>query len=189
MLKNNFGSVILLLLGLIVGCSPGEQTDEANILVNEAKYFSDKAAVSDTEFNSLMNRILSSNLQNTENPHDYIKDNKSKFNELIILGQQLEENRGELISKLEKASKLNLNDKFKEYLELKIRENRKLAEVDKLKTNVAEEFFKAKNTAEYLKSASRYNRQKFDDIEKEAVEFSNKAEQITKDNPSVFEKK
>jgi hypothetical protein len=189
MLKIIFGTVILLLIGLIVGCNSADQTDEANLLINTAKQLSDNAGKSDIEFTGLINKILSLDLQNTENVQLYRKNNKSKFDELINLGEQLDKNRDEIVSRLEQASKLNLNDKFKEYLELKVKENKKLAEIDKLKLTAAEEFSKAETGDDFKKAVKNYRLQKFEDAENEAVNFSSKAEQIVKENPNVFEKK
>jgi hypothetical protein len=188
MSKIIFGTVILLLIGLIIGCNSGNQTDEANLLINAAKQFSDNAGKTDSEFTGLMNRILSLDLQNTENIQLYRQNNKSKFDELINLGEQLNKNRGETVSKLEQAAKLNLNNKFKNYLELKVKENRKLAEIDKLKLNFAKEIFKAQTGDDFKKVMRNYRLQKFEDAENEATDFSNKAEQIVKENPNVFQK-
>jgi hypothetical protein len=188
MSKNIFGTVILLLIGLIIGCNYADQTVEANLLINEAKQFSDNAGKTDSEFAGLMNRILCLDTQNTENMQVYRTNNKSKFDELINLGEQLNKNRGETVSKLEQASKLNLNGKFKNYLELKVKENRKLAEIDKLKLTFAEEFFKAQTGDDFNKTARNYRLQNFEDSENEATDFSNKAEQIVKENPNVFQK-
>jgi tRNA U34 5-carboxymethylaminomethyl modifying enzyme MnmG/GidA len=187
--KNNLEIVILLLIGLIIGCSLGEQTEEANLLINEAKLFSDKVVEPENEFNSLIDKILNADLPDDAALKAYKKDNKAKFDELIILGEQLENNRNESVTKIEQASKLNLNDKFREYLELKVKENKKLAEIDKLKVSVAKEFATAETGASFTKFAKNYNRQKFAEMESEATEFSDKAKQIVQANPNVFEKK
>jgi hypothetical protein len=189
MSKIIFGTVLLLLIGLIIGCNSADQTDEANLLINEAKQFSDNAGKYDIEFTGLMNNILNLDLENTENIQIYRKNNKSKFDELIKLGELLNKNRGEVVLKLEQASKLNLNDKFKDYLELKVKENKKLAEIDRLKTKVAAELLKAENGDDFKQSVKNYDLRKIEDSENEAANFSNKAEQVVKENPNVFEKK
>ncbi len=188
MSKNIFGTVFLLLIGLIIGCNYADQTVEANLLINEAKQFSDNAGKTDSEFTGLMNRILSLDVQNTENTELYRKNNKSKFDELINLGEQLNKNRGETVLKLEQAAKLNLNAKFKDYLELKVIENKHLAEIDKLKLNFAKQFLKAETNNDFMKTVRNYRLQNFEDSENEATDFSNKAEQIVKENPNVFQK-
>ncbi len=178
----------MLLIGLIIGCNYADQTTEANLLINEAKQFSDNAGKTDGEFAGLMSRILSLDLQNTENKELYRQNNKSKFDELINLGEQLNKNRGETVSKLEQAAKLNVNGKFKDYLELKVKENRKLAEIDKLKLTAAKEFLNEETNNDFKKAVRNYRLQNFEDSENKATDFSNKADQIVKENPNVFQK-
>lgn len=183
--KSNIWLFFWLLVSIGLACGLDEQTDEANELVREGnaqiKAYNEHAEKSDTLFAEL----LGDNLSKVEDLAAYKKENKAKFDELLNLFAQMEKSDAGSISKFEQASKLKLNEKFKEYLNAKILESKKRTDLNKIRALFVKSFLEEKDTARTDKLTEDYNK-KADELSKEADELMKKADQIAKDNPAII---
>lgn len=170
-------------LGLSFAC--GGQIDEANKLVDDAnaiiKTYNDDSIKS----GKLVTELLGENLKKANDLDEYRKTNKARFDELVSLSEKLEKSGADATSKFDQASKLKLDDKFKEYLTLKVQEMSKRGEIDKQTTTFVKGFLDAKDFEKVDELIGDYNK-KSADTQKAADDLMNKANQITKDNPGVF---
>lgn len=184
MLKNiNALLATVLLIGLSLACSIGDETDAANKLVNEANTVIKSYNEASIKSGKLFSELLGDNLTKVEDLEVYKTENKAKFDELLSLNGQIEKNGAEAVSKFEEASKLKLDEKFKEYLGMKVQEFKKRAEADKLTAPFVKSFLETKEVDKLDKLIEDYNK-KSTAVVKESEELMKKADQIVKDNPN-----
>ncbi len=187
MLKNTGKASFILILIAAFGlaCGLGDQLTEANKLVDEANAIIKTYNENNIKSGKLFNELLGDNLKNVEDIEAHKNEKKAKFDELKSLSDQLGKTGDELSDKFDKASKLKLNDKYKEYLSLKAQEFKKRAESDKLVAPFVKSFLDAKEIDAMDKLIADYNK-KSADLVKESDDLSKKADQIVKDNPTII---
>lgn len=186
-ITKSIGGVLTIMMLLIFGlkaCGPGEQTDEANKLNDEAGVILEKENDLADKSNQLLDELLGDNLTKAEDIKAYKEKNKSKFDEVIILTGQIEKLKAESMDKYEQILKLKLPEKYKEYLGIKIQEFKKRDDANKLVVPFIKEFLQTNDIDKINKIIEDFNRQTAD-IAKEANELSEKAGQFAKDNPKV----
>lgn len=185
--KSNIWLVVLL-AAVSLGLACGGQEDEANKLVNEANVLITKNNELITKSNALNTQLMGGEvLSKVEDMEKYKTDNKAKFDELISLSEQLEKNKNEAAAKFDQASKMKVDDKFKEYATLNAQELRKRAEIDKADVAFFKAFLAEKDVEKGDKLIEESNK-KNTDLKKEADEIMAKSEKLIKDNPNVFKK-
>ena len=174
-------------MGLIILCLAcgNAQMDEANKLINEANALIDKTKPSSEKADNLINDLMGSKMTAAEDIDQYKTDNKAKFDEIVSLSEQSEKNISEAAGKFEQASKMQLDDKFKEYVGLKAQEFKKRAERYKTTAAFVKAFLAEKDAAKADQLIADYNK-KDADLLKEANDLGAKAEKIVKDNPNLF---
>ena len=120
--QNLFNALLagLLLLGVVLACSFGDETEKANKLVNEgnAAIEQGKKYVADAE--EKKSKML-------QTPVAQLADARTLAREAIRAYEQAEQKAKEAAGKFDEASKLKIGDKFKEYLSLKVKEFNKRA--------------------------------------------------------------
>ena len=187
-ITKSIGGVLTIMMLLIFGlkaCGPGEQTDEANKLNDEAGVILEKENDLTYKSNELLDELLGDNLTKAEDYKAYKEKNKSKFDELISLSGQIERLAAESMDKYEQVLKLKLPEKYKEYTSIKIQEFKKRADGHKLVAPFIKEFLQTNDVDKLIKVMEDFNRQTAD-IAKEAAKLSEKAGQIAKDNPKLI---
>ncbi|MEK7724831.1 MAG: hypothetical protein AAB336_10810 [Acidobacteriota bacterium] len=172
--------VVMITIGL--ACS-GDDTQKANDLVKEANKFVidandgvKKAEAKGTEYDSKLAKITTD--KQVEELREFGK-------EIMKIYDSMNENFGKAGGKFEEASKLKVNDKFKEYLELKGREMKKRAEYSLEIKKIPQALIDSKKREEYVENAKTYgtNAKKILD---EAKDLGDKADKIIKENPTVI---
>lgn len=187
MLRRKSGICLMMLVGLIglsAACDGG-QTEEANKMINEANALIDKTKATNDKADSLLNDLMGANMTKAEDIEQYKSDNKAKFDEAVSLFEQSEKNISEAAGKFEQASKMQLDDKFKEYVTLKAQAFKKRAESYKATAGYIKTFIAEKDTTKADQLTADSNK-KSADLIKEANDLDAKAEKIVKDNPSSF---
>ena len=187
MKKNTVWLVWMLLIGLSLACGLGDQTDEANKLVDEANAIIEKENELVIKSNELFTELMGDNLTKVKDIEAYKEKNKSKFDELISLKEQIARLEVESIDKFEQASKLKVSEEYKEYLGIKIQELKKRADANKLIAPFVKAFLQTKDVDKIDKQIEDFDRKSADTI-KEADELLKKAEQFAKDNPGLIKK-
>ena len=180
-------TLMILIIGLSSGCSLIDgQLDEANKLVAESDAANPKFNELFTKSNDLFNDLMGDNWVKAKDTQAYKEQNKSKFDELISLREQVEKIGDEQTGKLEKASNLNISKEFKEYLNLLIQIDKKRKEKRSLMVPFIKTFLQTKDVAEMNKLGEERSK-KEDILSKEADELDKKLEQFKKDNPNLLE--
>lgn len=177
--------LVVLLAAISFSMACGGEEDGANKLVNEANDAINKSKANDAKINSLSKELLGDAWVNAEDNAKYFADSKAKVDELVGLDEQNEKAMNEAAGKFEQASKMKVDDKFKEYLGLKSQEFKKLAEKYKAEYTFLKAVSAEKDNDKAGKMAEEYSK-KSADIMKEATELAAKSDKITKDNPTIF---
>lgn len=173
-----FTSLTLLLLCLALGCNVYE-TDKANKLIDAGN-----AAV--TEANQL--------LENANSKADKISDSlsseqydeeknpiKGLAQEAAAVFDKSAAKYREGATKFDEASKLKLQEQLKEYLTLKSREFSKHAE----QADLAKSIMQGGDAVTILQKINE-NRDRINQIEKEATELAEKSTKIQQENKAIF---
>src|ERR1044072_1191387 len=170
----------LLLLGVVLACSSGDETDKANKLVNEgnAAIEEGKKFVADGE--DKKNKMLQTSVAQ-------LADARTLAKEAIRAYEQAEQKAKEAAGKFDAASKLKVSDKFKEYLGLKVKEYNKRAELVEALKGAPQALIDSENRASFISHASEAN-QKAEGLAKEADDFEAQADKLQKDNPDNIKK-
>lgn len=184
--------VVLLLLGCVClacggsgGQATGDPSAEANKLVDEANALNTKSDEHGTRSNALFSELLGESWIKAKDTAAYQKANRSKFDEVVSEKQQELALMTEAAKKLEQASQLDVDDKFKEYLGLLVQSTRKQIEVGQLQIATAKSFLQAKDVAAINKLIVDHNTSAAQ-LRKESEDLSAKADQVSKDNPTII---
>src|SRR5215470_847737 len=170
----------LLLLGVALACSFGDETDKANKLVNEgnAAIEEGKKYVADGE--EKKGKML-------QMPVAQLAEARTLAREAIRAYEQAEQKAKEAAGKFDEASKLKVNDKFKEYLSLKVKEFNKRAELVEALKGAPQALIDSENRASFVSRANEAN-QKAEGLAKEANDLEAQADKLQKDNPDSIKK-
>ncbi|HEY0458872.1 MAG TPA: hypothetical protein VGC97_06930 [Pyrinomonadaceae bacterium] len=176
---------ILMLIFAGLACS-GDETDKANAMVDEANKFIaegnknvEEADRKGKEFDKKVEDISS----NEE--HDKVSDWGKT--ELLPIYDKMKDNFEKAGEKFSAASKLKVNDKFKEYLDVKAQEFKKRAEYAESLKAIPKTMTDSKDEKEYNEKV-KSNVEKAQKLLKEAQELGDKGTKIQNDNPKIFNK-
>lgn len=184
----NLTAVLAILMMIFVGlaCS-GDETEKANALVDEANKFitegNNSVKTADTKGKEFDQKV--SDAEGTRDEQEDIK--KFGDTELIPLYEKMRDNFQKAGEKFDEASKLKVNDKFKEYLNLKGQEFKKRAEYAESLKAVPKSLADSKTKSDYLEAAKRDN-EKSEKLLTEAKDLETKATKIQTENPNIFKK-
>lgn len=184
--KRNTLLALTLLIGFVLACnaSVGDETDKANSLVAEANTAIDAGNKAAIEAGRKNDKIF-----------DEIKDDsfaedkerlKATVKEAVDGFTQGAEKFREAAKKFEEASKLKVNDKFKEYLQLKSQEFNKNAEQMEAARAMPQAVLDS-DDGDALRQKIKDNKMRYDILEKEAKELSNRAEKVRAENKDKFQ--
>lgn len=182
--------ILLLFISLTFGaCSKSEEssiftisddTDEAVKLIDSANQ--DLKAIKKL-YKANENRVedlkIAMKDKNVEEAKKIANDAVYAINDGMALGIKA-------VEKIDKAKNLNINSKFKDYLDLKEKSLRKLMEAFELRRQIAlalRNGYDPENTAQrdVVMAEFKEKDEKFKELEKEALEASRNANQLAKD--------
>jgi len=181
--KNVTGALMaaLLLIGVVLACGGAtDETEKANKLVNDgnAAIEDGKKYLKDAE--EKKDQMLHMNVA-------HLGEARTTANEAIRAYDQAEEKCKDAAAKFDEASKLKLNDKFKEYLALKVKEYNKRAELVETLKSTPQALIDSQSRSSFISRANAAT-EKAERLGKEADDLSAQAEKIQKDNPDSFKK-
>ena len=171
---------LVLLVAAVLACSGsiGNETEKANKLVTEGN-----AAVQ--EGNKFVKEAEEKKEQMLQTKISEIAEARTLAKEAIAAYDKAEDKCKEAAKKYEEASKLRINDKFKEYLTLKGKEYNKRAEVVETAKGTPQALIDSENQKSFITRA-KANNDKVDALGKEADEFASQSDKLEKNNPDIF---
>ncbi len=170
----------LLLLGIVLACSSGFETDKANKLVAEGNAAIDEGKKYFADAEEKKSRMLHTDVS-------HLADARAIANEAIKAYDQAEEKAKAAAGKFDEASKLKLSDKYKEYLALKVKEFNKRAELIETAKSIPQALIDSQSRSSFISSANAAT-EKGNRLNKEAEDLSDQADKLEKDNPDIFKK-
>ena len=179
--KNQLAALaaFVLLIAVVLACSSGgNETEKANKLVDEGNAAVQDAKKDISEAEDLKAKMLKTDVSQLAEARSTAKD-------AIAAYDKAEAKCKEAAAKYDEASRLKLNDKFKEYLALKVKEYTKRAEMVTTAKGVPQALIDSESREGWVKKANDVN-EKVDSLRKEADDLGAQAEKIQKDNPDIF---
>lgn len=180
---------ITLLLTVVIAfsaaCGLIDQTSEANKLVVEANGLIVKDNLQTLTANQQLQQLLGSGLSTAKNIEAYKSENKAKLDDLSAQFTQIENNETQITEKFRQASQFKLNEKYKQYLDLKTQEFSKQADAVKMVNPLIKSFMEAKDMPSALAKLDEFDT-KYAAISKEITDLQAQSEQIAKDNPTLI---
>lgn len=174
---------IAFLLVAVLACSSGggsDDTDKANKLVSDANTAFDDAKKSYSEAQSLKDKMMHTNVSKLADARATAKDAIAAYN-------KAEAKLKEAADKCNEATRMKLNDKFKEYLSLKVKEwNKRVEQVEAAK-GLPQALIDSESRQGWIKKATQINDQ-VAKLGKEADDLGAQADKIQKDNPDAIKK-
>jgi len=170
----------LLLLGVVLACSSGFETEKANQLVAQGNSAIDEGKKYFADAEEKKNRMLRTDVS-------HLADARTLANEAIRAYDQAHAKAKEAAAKYEEASKLNLSDKYKEYLGLKVKEYNKRAELIETVKSTPQALLDSQSRSSFISSANAAT-EKAERVHKEAEDLGAQADKLVKDNPDIFKK-
>ena len=169
---------LLMLVAAVLACSSGLETEKANKIGDEGN-----AAVAEgkkfyTEAEEKKQAMLQTNV-------GQLAEARTLAKEAIASYDKAEEKCKEAAKKYDEASKLKISDKFKEYLQIKVREYNKRAELCEAAKGTPQALIDSESRDSFISRANA-NNAKVDALSKEAEDLAAQATKLEKDNPDLF---
>jgi len=173
----------VLLIAAIWACGSStapSETDQANKLVDEgnAAVTDAKKFVSDAE--GKKDQMMKTDIRR-------LAEARVRAAEAIAAYDKAAEKCKEAAQKYDQASRLQISDKFKQYLILKVKEYNKRAEMVEAAKGTPQALIESTNRSSFVIRANS-NNSKVDQLYKEAEDIGAQAEKLQKDNPDIFKK-
>jgi len=173
----------VLLIAAIWACGSStapSETDQANKLVDEgnAAVTDAKKFVSDAE--GKKDQMMKTDIRR-------LAEARVRAAEAIAAYDKASEKCKEAAQKYDQASRLQISDKFKQYLILKVKEYNKRAEMVEAAKGTPQALIESTNRSSFVIRANS-NNSKVDQLYKEAEDIGAQAEKLQKDNPDIFKK-
>lgn len=184
-IKSKYWFTVILVL--FAACGFGDQTSEANKLVDEANALIEKNNGLSAKSTTLFDELLGENITKVSDFEAYQNENKSKFDELIKINEEREKLGLDIVAKFEEAAKLKVGEKYKAYLDAKILELKKQGENQRLINPLAKSFLATTDADKLSELIEEFNKTSTE-LAQEAEGLTKKADQIEKDNPDQIKK-
>lgn len=175
-------TMIVVLAGVLSACTMYE-TEKANKLVDEAN-------VSITDANDKINKgnekvgDMEAAVSKIEGPEDLEKARGVAKDAAALLEKARDQFKA-ASGKFDEASKLKLQDKFKEYLDTKSKEMKKRSDLADALLSPGQTLVKSDSKEEYEKAVNDASA-KLKTIKAEADDLAAKADKITAENKDIF---
>jgi len=171
---------LLVLVGAVLACSSGMETDKANKLGDEGN-----AAVAEgkkyfIEADEKKQKMLETKVAQ-------LAEARTLAKEAIAAYDKAEEKCKEAAKKYDEAGKLKISDKFKEYLGIKVKEYNKRAELVEASKGTPQALIDSESRASFITRAQA-NNEKVAALAKEADDLAGQAKKLEADNPDMFKK-
>ena len=175
-------TIMIVMAGLLSACNLYE-TDKANKLVDEANTSIKDANDKIEKGNDKLVEIEKA-VPGIESEEDLEKA-RTVAKDAIPLLEKARDQYKAASGKFEEASKLKLQDKFKEYLDLKAKEMKKRSEIADLLLGEPQALINSKSPEDYQKTVNELVA-KLKGSRTDAEDLATKADKITAENKEIF---
>lgn len=185
---NKLNAMFVVIVAIIIGlaCSGGgNQTEEANKIVDAAnsKLEETKDLYAKTEDRN--KALFSANVQTVQQLQLYKANKSSEAKSIVADYEKVVEMLKDISRKYDDVSRLNLDEKYKDYAKLKSDEFVKRAEAVNIRKGNALAFMEIDDSKTMLSKFDE-NNTKSDRLFKDAEEIGTKAKKIEEENKDIF---
>lgn len=169
-----------ILVIAVLACSGGKnsEVDKANKLVQEGN-----ASVQDAK--KFLTEAEEKKAQMMKTPVSQLAQARTLAAESVAAYERTKEKCKEAAQKYDEASRMKVNEKFRDYLILKAKEFNKRAEIVDTAKDTPQAVIESTNRSSFVNRANA-NNQKVAQLVKEADDLSAQADKLQKDNPDIF---
>ena len=169
-----------VLVAAVLACSGGKNSEigKANKLVDEGN-----AAIQ--EGKKFLGEAEDKKAQMMKTPVSRLADARALAAESVAAYERAKEKCKEAAQKFDEASRMKINEKFRDYLILKSKEFNKRAEVVDTAKDTPQAVIESTNRSSFVIRANA-NNQKVAQLVKEADDLASQADKLQKDNPDIF---
>jgi len=176
--KSHALMAMAVLVLVLLACSVGDETEQANKLVGQGNAAVEDAKKFVTEADENQQKMLKTDVSHLDEARTIAK-------ETIAAYDKAEAKCKEAASKYDEASKLKIKDKFKEYLTTKAKEFTKRAELVETAKGTPQALLDSESRSSFVTRANATT-EKVNKLTKEADDLGAQAEKLQKDNPDIF---
>lgn len=171
---------LAILVAAVLACSGGKnnEVDKANKLVEEGNVAVQEAKKFVTEAEEKKSQML-------KTPVSQLAQARVLAAESVAAYGRAKDKATEAARKYDEASRLKINEKFRDYLILKAKEYNKRAEVVETAKDTPQAVIESTNRSSFVIRANA-NNQKVAQLVKEADDLAAQADKLQKDNPDIF---
>ncbi|MBS1793311.1 MAG: hypothetical protein JSS81_05625 [Acidobacteria bacterium] len=178
--------LILLTAGLIaLACSGSYQTTEANKIVDQANKKLDEAKELYTKTDKRNEELFSANIQTLPQLAYYKSQKESEAKAIVADFEKVAGMLKEISRLFDDVSRMNLDEKYKDYAKLKSDEFAKRAEAVDIRKGNAQAFMDIDYPKTMIAKFDE-NNSKSDRLFKDAEDIAAKAKKIEDDNKEIF---
>src|SRR6266478_8929226 len=171
---------LFLLVAAVLACSSGNETEKANKLGDEGNAAVEEGKKFYVDAEAKRQQML-------ETKVSQLAEARTLAKEAIAAYDKAEDKCKEAAKKYDEASKLKISDKFKEYLEIKVKEYNKRAELVEAAKGTPQALIDSESRSSFITRAQA-NNDKVAALAKEAEDLAAQATKLEKDNPDMFKK-
>ena len=171
---------LAILVAAVLACSGGKNSelDKANKLVQEGN-----TAVEDAK--KFVSEAEAKKAQMMKTPVSQLAQARALAAESVAAYDRAKDKAREAAQKFDEASRMKINEKFRDYLILKSKEFNKRAEVVETAKDTPQAVIESTNRSSFVIRANA-NNQKVAQLVKEADDLAAQADKLHKDNPDIF---
>jgi hypothetical protein len=171
---------LAILVAAVLACSSGKnsEVDKANKLVDEGNAAVQEAKKHVTEAEDKKSQMLKTNVSQLAQARVLAAESVAAYD-------RAKDKCKEAAQKYDEASRLKINEKFRDYLILKAKEYNKRAEVVDTAKDTPQAVIESTNRSSFVIRANA-NNQKVAQLVKEADDLGAQADKLQKDNPNIF---
>lgn len=178
---------VLMIAVFAVACTGGE-TDKANKSVDEANKSVDEGNTAFKDANTKNDNMLSAEAKlNEDSSESDIQSVKTTAKDVVAAFEKAGKSYGDASKKFEEASKFNVQDKFKEYLQAKSQEFKKRSELCDSAKGYGQAMIDSKGPGEFREKVKTVE-SKIEAINKEIKDLEAKGKKIEDENKDIFKK-
>ena len=185
--QNKLNAILLILVAITIGlaCNSSDQQAEANKMVDQSNKKLDEAKDLYTKTETRNTALFSANIQTVQQLQSY-KANKSGEAKSIVSDYEKVAEMLKEVSKLyDDVSRMNLNEKYKEYAKIKSEEFAKRSDAVNIRKGNAQAFMEI-DDPKTMTSKFEENNAKSDKLFKDAEDNGAKAKKIEEENKEIF---
>ena len=185
---NTINTIFIFLIAVAIGfgCSgSGNQTEEANKIVDQANKKLDEANDLYVKTEARNTKLFSTDVQTVGQLQTYKSNKSGEAKSIIADYEKVSEMMKDVSKQYDDISRMNLNDKYKDYAKLKSEEFAKRAEAVNIRKGNAQAFMEIDD---YKTMTTKFdeNNSKAERLIKDAEDMGGRAKKIEEENKDIF---